>query len=268
MCAASVHPLLARASPSEVSAPESPAVRFATIMPTVSCHLTSVCSGSLVAASLETRDSGADAAPLPTGAAGRRPGVGGPSARGGMNWWTASGRDRFQLLSQGSGASRRKEMWKREREREGRTRLGPEAGEHAVRDPERLATFCARSCALGRQLGPQELDRDVFPAVGVDAARDDEGVRPHLVVERVGDGLAPLAAEEELGHVVEIARTDAVADEGRVRVRRASRSGGGGGELVGGREGAVLVGVGRGEQGANGVVDGGPARVHRVSENT
>lgn len=36
-----MRPFARRASPSEVKAAESPAVRFATIMPTVSCHFSS-----------------------------------------------------------------------------------------------------------------------------------------------------------------------------------------------------------------------------------
>lgn len=78
-CAASVHPCAANASPRLVRAAESPAVRFETIMPTVSCHLASVEDGSGCRSCL-VGECGADAAPLSNDAPLRRAGVPGPKA--------------------------------------------------------------------------------------------------------------------------------------------------------------------------------------------
>jgi hypothetical protein len=123
------------------------------------------------------------------------------------------------------------------------TRLGAQSCKHTISDPQSFSTLSATSVGISRrrsQFGPKELDCDVLPAVGVDAARNDESMGPHLVIESEPDSFATFTAEEESRHLVKVGGTDSVGDErSSASVARGSR--GSGSELIGCRKGRRIV---------------------------
>jgi hypothetical protein len=88
--------------------------------------------------------------------------------------------------------------------------------------------------ARGHEFGLEEFVGDVLPAVGVDAAGDDERMRPHRMFHGVADGFAAVALEEVSRHLVEVGSCDSIGHEGRRGPRRSrSRCGC---ELIGSRK--------------------------------
>lgn len=110
-------------------------------------------------------------------------------------------------------AAARRQIWTEE----SLTRLCSEAGKHAVSDSESFSTLSSTSVRIRlrrRQLGSEELNGHVLPAVGVDTTCDDEGVSPHLVIESETDGLPSFSAKEKRRHLIEIGTRDSVRHEG------------------------------------------------------
>lgn len=108
------------------------------------------------------------------------------------------------------------------------TRIGAETGKHRVGDAHAFPSVSStRSLQRGGELRAEELHDDVGPAVRIDARRDDEGMRPQLVVESVLDGLATLSAKEEARNLVEVGGRNGVGGEGSVGAcsERGDRSG-------------------------------------------
>lgn len=88
--------------------------------------------------------------------------------------------------------------------------------------------------ARGHEFGLEEFVGDILPAIGVDATRNDERVRPHRMLDGVADSFAAVAPEEVSCHLVEVDGCDSVGYEGRRGARRSR--GRCGCELIGSRE--------------------------------
>lgn len=86
------------------------------------------------------------------------------------------------------------------------TRISSETRKHAVRHTQAFSTIrdWSNSIETRAQFRSQKLVHYILPAVGVDTTRDNEGVCPEVVIQRVLDSFASFPAEEKVGYLVEI----------------------------------------------------------------